>query len=74
MSRMHKLYKKMRHIHLRLLDNEAYCNLAEVLEWLYITIEQNEPLNSEFVRELQRIAATCEMEYRPDIERLLERL
>ena len=73
MGSKHKLYKKMRHIHLRFLDNGADCDLNQALEWLHLAIEQDEPLSKEFVRELERIAATCEMEYRPDVERLLEK-
>jgi len=73
MGRKRKLYKRMRHIHLRLLDNGGDCDLSEPLAWLYQAIEHNEPLDSQFVPELQRIAATCETEYRRDIERLVER-
>jgi hypothetical protein len=70
---MRKLYKKMRHVHLRFLDNGADCDLSEPLEWLYLAVEEDEPLNSELVPELQRIAALCDSECRPDVERLLEK-
>jgi hypothetical protein len=73
MGSKRKLYKKMRHIHLRFLDNGADCDLSQVLEWLHLAIEQDEPLGKDFVLELARIAATCEMEYRPELERLLEK-
>lgn len=73
MSRTRKLYKKMRHIHLRLLDNGADCDLSEPLAGLYATLEYDEPLSTQLVSELQRIAATCEAEYRQDIERLIEK-
>jgi hypothetical protein len=73
MGRIRKLYKKMRHIHLRFLDNGADCDLTEPLEWLYVAAEEGEPLNSQLVPELQRIAAACAAECRPDIERLIEK-
>jgi hypothetical protein len=73
MSRTRKLYKKMRHIHLRFLDNGADCDLSEPLEWLYRAVEEDEPLNPQLVSELQRIAATCDSDCRPDVERLLEK-
>jgi hypothetical protein len=63
----------MRHLHLRLLDNGADCDLSQALQWLYLALEDNEPLNTEFVLELQHIAASCDTEYRPDIERLIEK-
>ena len=68
-----KLYKKMRHIHLRFLDNGAVCDLSQALEWLQLAIEEDEPLSKDFVLELERIAATCEIEYRPELEHLLEK-
>ena len=73
MSRIRKLYKKMRHIHLRFLDNKADCDLSEPLEWLYLAAEEGEPLNPQLVPELQRIAAICDSDCRPDVERLLEK-
>jgi hypothetical protein len=73
MSRIRKLYKKMRHIHLRLLDNGADCDLSEPLASLYNVLEYDEALSTQFVPQLQHIAASCEAEYRQDIERLLEK-
>jgi hypothetical protein len=71
MSRIRKLYKKMRHIHLRLRDNGADCDLTQPLAWLYAALEHDEPLNTQFIAELEYLAATCASEYRPDIEHLL---
>jgi hypothetical protein len=73
MGKIRKLYKKMRHIHLRFLDNGADCDLSEPLEWLFLAAEEGEPLNAELVPELERIAITCDLECRPDVERLLEK-
>jgi hypothetical protein len=73
MSRLRKLYKKMRHIHLRFIDNGADCDLSEPLEWLHHAIEHDEPVDSQLVPELQRIAAMCDSEYRLDIETLIKK-
>ena len=73
MTRLRKLYKKMRHIHLRFIDNGADCDLSEPLAWLHNAIEHNEPVDAQLVPELQRIAASCDSEYRVDVEYLIEK-
>lgn len=73
MGRKRKLYKKMRHIHLRFLDNKVDCDLSEPLAWLLLSLEDGEALDSQLVPTLEHLAATCEPECRPDVERLLEK-